>query len=158
MDFFQEKYYEALGMIKKYDEMLKANPNGIRQVSIKQMVLATQELCAKYLLTHNIERWNKQAIAEGSDPIVSDTIVEEFMNFIKNPSLEDALSNVNTEGMENQTLADLVKNKKSLYANKEKTMATFVKTQESAFIKLFKEINITYKILQYKKTDNKNLK
>ena len=141
MDFFQEKYYEALGMIKKYDEMLKANPNGIRQVSIKQMVLATQELCAKYLLTHNIERWNKQARAEGRDPIVSDDIVEEFMNFIKNPSLEDTLSNVNTEGMENQTLANLVKNKKSLYANKEKTMATFVKTQESAFIKLFKEIN-----------------
>jgi hypothetical protein len=141
MDFFQEKYYEALAMIKKYDEMLKANPNGIRQVSIKQMVLATQELCAKYLLTHNIERWNKQAIAEGSDPIVSDDLVEEFMNFIKNPSLESVLSTVNTKGMENQALADLVKNKKTLYANKEKTMATFVKTQESAFIKLFKEIN-----------------
>lgn len=127
---FQETYYDMMDVIKKYNVALN-NPNnkGVQQnIKMNDLITAAQELCAKYLLTHDIDELDK-------------SFQRKAMNFIKNPSLEDTLSAVDTNNMENLSLEKLVKDKKRLLSKKEKDIKSFVNTQEKAFIKTFKELN-----------------
>ena len=126
---FQETYYDMMAVIKKYNTVLKNPDNKVKpNVEIKDLINAAQELCAKYLLIHDINELDKN-------------FQKEVMNFIKNPSLEETIRVVNTQGMENPSLEKLVKGKKSLISKKEKDIKSFVTRQEQAFIKTFKELN-----------------
>ena len=129
---FQETYNDMMDVIKKYDEALN-NPDNkgvIQIIEVKDLITAAQELCAKYLLTHDINE-------------LDNNFQREAMNFITNPQLEGALSGINIEGMGNPNLVNLIKNKKSLMNNQEKAVLKFVteNKQENEFIRVFKELN-----------------
>jgi hypothetical protein len=129
--------------IKEYHIALK-NPNNkvkVQKITMKDLIGAAQEVCAKYLLTHDINVLNKEAKANDRDAVISKEFYNQIVNFIKNPSLEETLHVVDTENMGNPSLEKLVKDRKSLLSNKEKEIQTFVKTQEAKFINTFKALN-----------------
>jgi hypothetical protein len=86
IDSFENKFYDAIAIIKQYDAARKdpKNANINQNISIKDLVKATQELCVKYLYTHDVAAMNEEAKANGNDDIISEDFMTTMMNFINN--------------------------------------------------------------------------
>ena len=143
IDSFEEKFYDAIAIIKQYDAARKdpKNANIKQHISVKDLVKATQELCVKYLYTHDVAAMNKEAKANGNDDIISEEFMTTMINFINNPSLESTLNGINVEGLGKPDLANIIKNKNSLMNAKGKAMTKAASDKEKDFITIFKDLN-----------------
>lgn len=141
MFLFEETFTNMMLTIKQYKNAVKnpENTGKLQNIQIKDLVVAAQELTAKYLLTHDVKEMNKMY-----DNVVSDNFLNEMKNFIKDPSLEDMLKGVEVSDMGNPQLETILKNKNSLFARKEKSIAKYVKEnvrrQDEAYLRKVKEI------------------
>lgn len=143
---FEEKFYDMMAIIKKFDNV-RRNPKNADKVkesknlTVADLVGAAQELCVKYILTHDIDAMNKAAIAGESDPVVSKEFMKAMINLIENPSKETSLNGIELEGLGNKDLAKLIKNRSSLMSKKANTLKKDAQTKEKGFIDIFKDIN-----------------
>lgn len=136
---FEQTFVDAQIVIKQYYQAsLEPKNAGIEQnISLKNLVKATQELIVKYLYTHDVEALNKEAAARDDDPVVPDSFMEEMLEFITNPKI----SGVFMQDMGNPDLIKLIKDKKTLFVKKENDMIKSVTEKEKEFIKKIKNLN-----------------
>ena len=144
MYLFEEKFYEMMTIIKQYKNCVKDPKNaGIGQnLSIKKLVTAAQELTAQYILTHDFKEMNQLF-----DNPIRPEFVKEMTDFIKNPTLQTALNGVDVANMGNSDLEKMIKNKNSLFAQKEKNINKYIdikdyKKKNSSNSLFYKKINI----------------
>ena len=136
---FENLFYDTIVFIRDFAKELEKPENKNSKIKVKDLVVAAQELCTKFLLVNDIDALNKEYKAYDAN-FMSKDFYNEVLDFIKNPKSSNILSNLEFDNEVNPNLENIVKNKKSLLATQEKNLKTYTNLKDKAFVNKYIEI------------------